>query len=220
MDEQAKFRLAMDGEWDLDDLRSLTSAIRLSYAYFYWINQDAELIDSAVKSGIARYFWSGEYVGDRFAQTLYDRIPKGKRLKLASIHFASPGWIDLLGYLPVLLLLGGVANVWIRNFDRAFELFSKIESYFRDRKLRKFREEGSIKDVDGSFVDEARALCFQYGNFLGLPDDRIEAIINLAANPIAALALLVAISNEARRLYTLQEQGKIKLPSKLPGADE
>jgi hypothetical protein len=37
-------------------------------------------------------------------------------------------------------------------------------------------------------------------------------MIELAGNPVAALRLLVAISNEARRLYRLSEQGKIRLP--------
>jgi hypothetical protein len=211
-DEEGHFIARMDGEWDLDDLQSLTSSVRLSYAYFYWISQDPGAIDSAVRSGLARYFWTGERVGDRFAQTLYERIPEKRRLKLSSIHFASPGWIDLLGYLPVLMVLGYVARLWIRNFDQAFDLFKKVDQYFADRKLRDLRAKGSIEDIDGQFVDEARALCFKYGNHLGFSDDRVKAIIDLTDNPIAALRLLVAVSSEARRLHNLEQQGKIALP--------
>jgi hypothetical protein len=164
--EQAHFLVNMDGEWDLDDLRSLTSAIRLSYAYFYWINEDPKSVDSAVRSGIARYFWTGEFIGDRFAETLYGHIPEARRLKIASIRYESPGWMDLLGYLPTVTALGLVVKLWISNFDKTFELFQKVDRYFRDRKLRDLRDKGSIKDIDGQFVEEARVLAFEYGHAL------------------------------------------------------
>lgn len=211
-DEQGQLRILMDGEWDLDDLRSLTSTIRLSYAYFYWVYQDPAYVDSAVSAGIQRYFWSGEYIGDRFAQTLYDHIPSKSHLRLVSMQFASPGWIELAGLVPVIAALGIVARIWIKNFDLAFDTFKKVDGYFSERKLRDLRRTGSIEDIDGNFVDEARALCFEYGRHLGLQDNRINAVIDLAGNPIAALRLLVGMSSEARRLYQLQEQGKIKLP--------
>jgi hypothetical protein len=211
-DEHGQLRILMDGDWDLDDLRSLTSTIRLSYAYFYWVHQDPVFVDSVVRAGIQKYFWSGEYIGDRFAQTLYDHIPGKSHLRLVSIHFASPGWIELAGYLPVIAALGWVARIWIKNFDQAIEVFRKVDGYFAERKLRDLRRTGSINDIDGKFIDEARALCFEYGRYLGLPDERIDGIITLTGNPISALRLLVSISSEARRLYKLQEQGKIKLP--------
>lgn len=211
-EDQGQLRILMDGEWDLDDLRSLTSTIRLSYAYFYWVHQDPTLVDSAVGAGIQRYFWSGDYVGDRFAQTLYDRIPDKSHLRIVSIQFASPGWMELAGSLPVIAALGWVARIWIKNFDQAFDTFKKVDGYFSERKLRDLKKTGSIEDIDGQFVDEARALCFEYGRYLGLADERIDGVITLTGNPIAGLRLLVGISNEARRLYQLQEQGKIKLP--------
>lgn len=212
MTDKGTLRLAMDGEWDLDDLRTLTASIRMGYSYFYWVFQEPTYVDSAVKSGIARYFWSGEHVPDRFAQTLYDHIPEKQRLKLVSIQFASPGWIELAASAPILIAFGWVAKIWIKNFDEAFELFKKVDGYFATRKLRDLRSKGSLKDIDGAFVDEARDLCFSYGGYLGLTEDQIEGVITLAGNPIAALRLLVAISSEARKLHDLEKQGKIKLP--------
>ena len=213
----APFRINMDGEWDLDDLRLLTSSVRLSYAYFYWIYQDPAFVPTIVRGGISRYFWSGEYIGDRFAQTLYGEIPESRRLKLVSIQFASPGWMELAGMLPVIAGLGWVTRVWIKNFDQTIDLVKKVDEYFRERKLRDLRDKGSIQDIDGAFVDEARDLCYEYGRYLGLDDRRIESVITLTGNPIAALRLLVAISSEARRLYQLEEDGKISLP-RGPGA--
>jgi hypothetical protein len=211
--EQARFKVNMDGEWDLDDLRTLTTSIRLAYAYFYWALQEPLYVDQTVRGGLSRYFWTGEYVGDRFAQTLYDHIPEKKRLKLVSIHYASPGWMELAGFVPVIMGLGWVTRIWIKNFDQAFDLFKKVDNYFSERKLRDLRKTGSIKDIDGDFIDEARTLCFEYGRYLGLKDKEIENVITLVGNPIAALRLLVAMSSEARRLHELEAHGKISLPA-------
>jgi hypothetical protein len=206
------FRVEMDGEWDLDDLGSMTTSVRLSYAYFYWVFKDPQLVDQVVRSGISRYFWSGDFIGDKFARTLYERIPAKDRLRLVSIHFASPGWMELAAVaLPAVAALGYVTRIWITNAGKAVDVMQKIDEFFATRKLREIKK-GSITDIDGDWIDEARDLCFEYGRFLGMEDARIEAAIELAGNPIAGLKLLVAISNEARRLYQLAGQGKIRLP--------
>jgi hypothetical protein len=222
-EKPGRFRVEMDGEWDLDDLGDLVTSVRLSYAYFYWVFRDPQFVDQIVKGGISRNFWSGDYIGDRFAHTLYERIPPTDRLRLVSIHFASPGWLELAGAIPVVAALGWVTRIWITSADRAFDLFRKVDEYFRERKLQKQIKDGSIKDIDGAWVDEARQLCFEYGEFMGLDKERVEAMISLAGNPIAGLRLLVAISNEARRLYQLAEHGKIRLPGtppKLPSNED
>jgi hypothetical protein len=102
-------------------------------------------------------------VGDRFAQTLYDHIPEKRRLKLASIYFASPGWMELAGYVPVLAALAWVTKLWIKNLDQTFDLFKKVDEYFSKRKLRDLRDKGSIKEIDGKFVDEAREFALDMG---------------------------------------------------------
>jgi hypothetical protein len=120
--EQQNFRINMDGEWDIDDLRSLTSSIRLSYAYFYWALQEPMFVTATVRGGMQRYFWTGEYIGDRFANTLYEQIPDKRRVKLVSIHYASPGWMELAGFLPVVYILSLVVRSWIATFDKALDL--------------------------------------------------------------------------------------------------
>lgn len=203
----------MNGEWDIDDLDSLTSSFRLTYAYFYWISRDPYLIDPTVKHGIQRNFWSGEFNRDRYADNLYHRIPPADRLRLASIHFASPGWIEILGDRSVMMLLGAAVTSWIVAADKAFELFRKIEDYFEQRKLKKIPHNLSLDEIDGAAIDEARSMCFEYGTSLGFSEDKIEGIIEIAGNPIAALRVLVAISTETRRVDQLQQAGKLSLPS-------
>lgn len=80
MAQHINLKLEMEGRWDIEDLSDLSHALRLSYSYFYWISDDSGLAPTHVKSMFARYFWSGEYVGERFAHNLYEEIPDDARL--------------------------------------------------------------------------------------------------------------------------------------------
>jgi hypothetical protein len=209
-----RFRVEMDGEWDIDDLGALTSSLRLAYAYFYWITKQPIRVDPIIRSKIVRDLWSGESWGDRFAHTLYTRIKHEDRLRVGAIRFESPGFMEVVGLLGVMLLLARVVRAWIGAGSDVVELFKKVEDYFDRRKLRRIKPNVSLDDIDGQAVDEARALCFEYGRALGLHQAQIEQVIELAGNPISGLRLLVVISSEARRLHQLEQQGKIALPRK------
>lgn len=208
-----RFRFEMGGEWDIDDLESLSAALRLSYAYFYWITVDPEVMEPRVRSMFSRYFWSGEYIGDRFAQDLYYHIPAEYRLRIASIHYSSPGWLEVLGAIGVIQALAFCARAWIHNAEKVFDLFTKINRYFEDRKLRRIEKLVSLDDIRPEFIDEARALCFEFGKVLGLDEKQAIQMIELTGNPISTLRLMVALSNESKRLIELQKAGKLKVPN-------
>lgn len=206
------FRVEMDGEWDIDDLGSFTSSLRLAYAYFYWISKEPIRVDPIIRSRIVRDLWSGESWGDRFAHNLYLRINPKDRLRIAAIRFESPGFMEIAGVVVVMGLLARVVRAWISTGAEALSLLQKVEDYFDRRRLRKIKPTVNLDDFDGLVVDEARILCFEYGGFLGLSKPQIEQVIELAGNPISGLRLLVAISSEAKRLHQLEQQGKIGLP--------
>ena len=90
-----RFRMELGGQWEIDDLEELVESLRTSYAYFYWAMLDPDSVDEATKSLIVRHFWSQRWQLEQTASELYRRIPEPARLQLASIHYASPGWIEL-----------------------------------------------------------------------------------------------------------------------------
>lgn len=207
-------RFEMGGEWDIDDLGSLSGSLRLTYAYFYWLYQAPDSIEPRVRSMFARYFWSGEYIGDRFSQDLYYHIPTEHRLRLGSIHYSSPGWLELVGSLPVLVGLAFCARAWIGTADKALDLFTKIDKFFEERKLRKIAKSFNLTQISPQAIDEAHGLCFDFGAFLGFDNRQIESMIELTGNPISTLRLLVSLSKESRRMAELETRGKLKLPRK------
>ncbi|WP_291981394.1 hypothetical protein [Candidatus Accumulibacter sp. ACC005] len=215
MARQVRLKLEMDGQWDIEDLTDLSHALRLSYSYFYWISDDSGLAPPRVQSMFARYFWSGEYIGERFAHNLYNEIPDDSRLQLVSIRYSSPGFIELAGLFGVILLLARCCKAWLEVAEKAGDLYGKVMKFFDERKLKRIPKKVDVDIVEPRDIDDARALCFEYGSFLGFTTNHIEYLIDLTGNPISALRLLVALSSEARRMISLEQQGKLKFPSSI-----
>lgn len=210
---ESNFRFEIQGDWDFGDLDALTSSFKLTYAYFYWLQQPIESIPSHLTTRITRYFWSGDYIGDKFAEDLYWHIPEHQRIRLKAIHYNSPGWIEIAACVPVLVALAFCVRAWIGTADKAVDLFAKIDKYFIDRKLRKIERKISLSEIGGDAIDEARVLCFELGKLLGFEKKNVELMIDLTGNPISTLRLMVTLGKEARRVADLQSKGKLKLPS-------
>lgn len=212
MPRLARLKMEIGGEWEINEFETLFSTIRGTYAYFYWISTPAERVDPIVRSQIQSRFWSTERLPERLEYSFYERIPHEGRLKIASIQFASPGWVEIAAIASVLLLVGKTTNVWIKAIDSGIDLLKKIDNFFEERKLKKVSQSFSLSNIDGITIDEARALCFEIGKHLSLTDEVIESMVSLAGNPISALRLMVRLSAEARRVHGLTISGRLILP--------
>lgn len=130
-----------------------------------------------------------------------------------SIRYASPGFIELAGLFGVILLLARCCKAWLEVAEKAGDLYSKVTKFFEERKLKRIPRTLDLSTISSKDVDDAKSLCFEYGAFLGFTPAHIEYLIDLTGNPISALRLLVALSSEARRMISLQQQGKLKFPT-------
>lgn len=207
-----KFRIELGGDWDITDLENLVESIRISYSYFYWISVPPDHIEAATRTLIIRHFWSQKWQLSKTAEELYRRMPTEYRMKLVSIHYASPGWIELAGYIGAISLMAGCASRWVKALGEGFDLFTKIQKYFDDRKLSPPPDRLDLDNFSPKDIEEARHLCFELGGKLDLTKERVESMIELTGNPISTLRLMVNLSNEARRIVRLEEAGKLKLP--------
>ena len=206
------FRLELGGKWDIEDLEELVEALRTSYAYFYWVMLDPDNVTEATRTLIIRHFWSQRWQVEQTASELYRRIPEQSRLELYSIHKASPGWIEVSGYVGAITMMAACASKWVKVTDEAFTLFKKVRQYFDDRKLNPPPAKFDLDNMPGIDIDEARHLCFQYGDALGFSKKKIEDMIKLTGNPISTLRLLTNLAVEAKRMVKLANAGKLKLP--------
>lgn len=215
-ESQRHFRLELGGRWEIDDLEELVESLRTSYAYFYWTMLDPDNVDEATKTLIVRHFWSQRWQLEQTASELYRRIPQASRLQLVSIHYASPGWIELAGYVAAISGMALCASRWIKVVDESFQLYKRVREYFDKHKLNPPPQKFNLDDMPGKDLDDARELCFAYGAELGFSKKKIEDMIHLTGNPISTLRLMTNLAVEARRLIKLQNAGKLQLPKHPP----
>jgi hypothetical protein len=210
------FRLELGGQWEIDDLEELVESLRTSYAYFYWVMLEPSSVDNVTKHLIIRHFWSQRWQLEQTGGELYKRIPQLSRLQLASMHYASPGWIELSGYVAAISAMAVCAGKWVRVVDEGFTLYKKIQEYFDKRKLNPPPPKFNLDEMAASDIDEARLLCFEYGKELGFSKKKIEDMIELTGNPISTLRLMANLAVEARRMVKLENAGKLRLPGPKP----
>lgn len=209
----------MDGEWDMEDLRSVSESLADAYGLFYPLVAEDEVVRDRLQNSLRSTFWSGDVESQLIGQRLYRQIPREDSLRLKSFHYSSPGTMTVLGVLAVLGMMATVGLAWIRLGDRFIDLWKKVDEFFEKRKaLRRPKREFELDNalIEGS--DEARALVFDIGVSLGFGHKACETLITVTGNPIAALKFLVVVGREGRKLATLQRQGKLTLPA--PSSEE
>ena len=92
-----EYRILIEGRWDLKDLYLFPNALHQAYAFAYCLDSvlgpdDADRVESALHT----YPWGGGYSYVNIYNVLQAQVPRRDRPTVASIRYASPGWIDLL----------------------------------------------------------------------------------------------------------------------------
>jgi len=207
-----RYRFNLGGEWDIEDLSSFSTSIRYAYAYFYWISANPDSIDPAVARKIEKYFWNSHYKGDKFAEELYLSIPDEHSLRISSIYYNSPGWIEFLGYVSALTLLGKCAKTWVEAGDKFMDFIEKVEDFFNERRDLASQRKIALDERHSSDIDTARQHCLSLGNLMGFTPTQVDSIVKLTGNPISGLKLMVALARENRRIADLERAKKLHIP--------
>jgi len=206
--------IRVDGAWDIEDLLSLSEGLSESYGLFYPLVAKDDDVRDRLHDLLRRQFWTGDIQSRHFGRHVYRAVPDEEGLKLKSFVYHSPGAMEIVGVLAVLLMLARVAHSWIAVGDEFVTLLEKINKFFKTKRLdRRPKAEFELTDEMVSNSDEARALVFEIGGKLGFDAISCERLISVLGNPISALKYLVAAGNEGRKLAELQLAGLLQLPA-------
>lgn len=206
-------RLEVDGDWDIDDLLALSEGLAEAYGLFYPLVAPDEQVRDRLHDLLRKQFWSGDFETRHFGRYLYRSVPKEDGLRIRSFSYASPGAMEIVCVLAVLLMLSRVVRSWIQTGDDFIELWKKVDGFFEKRKsLRRPPKRLDLDDGLALSSDEARTLVFEVGDGLGFDVISCERLIDILGNPIAALKFLVAAGNEGQKLARLERAGLLRLP--------
>ncbi|WP_150526500.1 hypothetical protein [Roseibium sediminis] len=214
MTKKGILSIHMDGRWDIEDMLDLADALKDTYAYFYSVQNAGNPENEHLERLLADHFWQGNMPLWKLESRLYDSIPSADALKIRTIKYASPGFMDIAGILGVLLLLAKVANAWLDVGSKLVDTYQKIEEFFsRRRHLQKAQKNFELNSEAVQDIDTARELMFELGDALGYNSEDCEKILNMLNNPIAGLKFMVALAKETRKISELSQKGLLSLPT-------
>jgi|SRR5689334_24708706 len=107
----AKYRINIDGDWELADLYIFPRAFEQAYYLFYSLlpghdEWDVERIEHAYSS----FPWQGGYSAVNFYNQLRYIVPQRHRPELIAFNYSSPGFMELGLTLAVVITIGKVVK--------------------------------------------------------------------------------------------------------------
>lgn len=201
------YTIHIEGDWSLEDLYVFPHAFEQVYFLVYSLmpdrDQDAlERIHHAYRA----FPWRGGYSAVNFYNQLKYVTPKDDRPQIASIHYESPGWLEVALILSVAVsverLVKGIANTIVHAHDT----YDRIVRGMSERKLLRLEVQQKELQFKKEELDYITSCLTQMGNLLGFRN--LEEINARTGHPYISLKILMSLYRRVRTLVGYIEKGK------------
>jgi hypothetical protein len=131
-----KYRIPIDGRWELRDLYEFPHTYAQIYAVLYVLQEELPAARQIRRNDAFRkYPWRGGYSAVNWFSDLYYAIPQAERPQIISIQYASPGWIDLGVYVSVAVAIRQMLVAFSQAGRHLNDTYSQIQQGIHQRKL-------------------------------------------------------------------------------------
>jgi hypothetical protein len=210
MDAYSRYRIDLDGEWTLEDLYKFPRAYEQVYFFFASVDEDISVSDrERIARAFASFPWQGGYSAVTFFNHLKYAVDRRRRPRIAAIHKASPGFMELLLLVSIALAIAKVVKSLCSAADAAHNTYNAIYRGMQERKLLKLKVDRATLQFDKEHIDFIESSSRQMAKLLGIPSpSRINA---LAGSPYLTLKILLSVYRRARTLVEYEQRGKLIL---------
>ncbi len=204
------YRIEIDGDWTLEDLYTFPRTYSQLYSVLFVLDETnlSDVDEERAERTFQAHPWRGGYSAVNFYGWLGYLVPRRDRPRIASIRYASPGWIELALAVGVAANLGRLVSTFVKAGHELNGLYSEIYKGLNDRKLMKVnakREELDLRQDEVRFLEDATQ---RLSRLMGFPN--VAAIHRLTGNPLATIKILLSIYRRLRKLAAYEEAGKAK----------
>lgn len=212
MARDGTYTIGLDGDWSLRDFYELPHAFGQVYAFHYALVSDAEVRDrDRLALAFASYPWRGGYSAVNFYIALASQVPKGVRPKVNSVHYGSPGWLEMRLLLSAAVSVGVTVAVLVKSASAINSVYTEIYEGLQRRKLLKLEAERyhlqlaaeQIEFVERSYQSMIKAI--------GL--ENVAQLEKLAENPLTRLKILLSYYRRVKILADYAAKGKASFPT-------
>lgn len=210
---EGRYRIEIDKRWDLEDLYKFPRAYEQVYfALFSLSTHDDENTRERIDRAYASFPWKGGYSAVNFYNNLKYILPKRQRPAVASIQYASPGWIELFHVvLPVAFGIAAIVKAVCSSLNNANDTYTSIHKGLADRKMLRIeveRKELELLEQHLNFVKKANQ---DMAQILQLPPSQIEVINAKTGSALKTLKIFLSIFRRIKILAEYQNKGKADL---------
>lgn len=209
---QGAYPIHMDGRWTLEDLYKFPRTYEQAYfALDALIPSESQVDRERVDRAFKAFPWQGGYSAVNFYNQLKYATPIRARPEVMSIHYASPGAINLSLILEQAQLLAAIVGVVAGSIAACNTLYNKIMNDLQRRKLLRIE----VEREKIALGHEELKLIREYNNDMaailqiGTPD----ALDARTGRPLVSLKILLSVYRRVRTLADYRNKGKAILPA-------
>jgi hypothetical protein len=206
--ESPTYEIFLNNELDLEELKALPHKFSQAYALLYCLDDARSSNVPSVKNAFNAYPWRGGFSRMHFYNHLKQIVPAEVRGAVRSMHYASPGWIELEIDKPTGLGIGSLVELYIIYLDEILDLVKTVEAEMTRRKLRSADIKGTIDGVSAVDLQFCAASFEEITRLWGFT--QAKNIQKLATNELAALKILLSFQRRIHSLAKLQISEKAR----------
>jgi len=208
------YRVLMDERWELEDLYKFPHTFSQVHSFVYCFDSDldprnTERINAALKD----YPWRGGFSYVNIYTVLQYQIPVPHRPQIASIQYASPGWIDILLNPDVAIQVAKSLGILLGAGVAAVEAYKRIDRARLDIARRRKEQDRFFAESLAAEAGALNKMSAEVAKHLGF--ESLTSLQNRTKNPEVTLNILMAHYRRMRTLGDFVESGKVNLPERL-----
>jgi hypothetical protein len=213
-DDLGVARINIQGDWDLEMVSEVTHVYVQVYSAGCFMLDPSLTPPPADEAETGRYSypWRGGYSAVNFFRSVYAQLPARYRPEVLEIAYASPGFIELLGYSAALSLVVRTVTV---NATKILAVYKDIQDQIAKRELNKL--DARQRHAHARFVEAAYN---RLAEAIELPAQATEKLHAATQKDAwARLKIALALSRRIEKVAQFEQSQIVSLREALPVAE-
>jgi hypothetical protein len=214
-----EYKINIDGKWTLEDLYLLPHTYSQVYGFIYSLNGIKNIplqpfddfnmdFDERILFTYTSQPWKGGYSAVNFYNYLKNLVPPKHRPRIKSIHYESPGFMELILFVPVAMAIKEIVQSFCVAGESINSLYNEIYKGMQERKLLQInvkKEELELKKADLEFINSSTKALAELLGFKNLKE-----LNKVTKNPLTSVKILLSFYRRIRDLADYTTKGKTK----------
>jgi hypothetical protein len=206
------YSIDINGDWSLTDLYIFPRTFEQTYYLFYSLlpgNDESDL--ERVKHTYSAFPWQGGYSAVNFYNQLRYVVPSEHRPELISIHYSSPGLLELGVVLGVAITIGRIIKSVALSINEINTTYTNIMKGMQDRKILRLEERRRSLNLSKEEREYVEQSLEAMARILGF--ENIKEINERTGDPYKSLKILLSLYRRVRTLADYEREGKAVFPT-------